>query len=127
MKTLFICGAFYQFPAGIERIDQFIEYINSQNNKFIPLYRFENENCVYPYFIHEETKVVYLNFSQIIEIEEAEIYVLDREQYEERLLDCVHNICRFCVNFEEDAYEDGLRGYRGKINLDGDCFWRQEI
>jgi len=127
MNTMFICGAFYQFPAGIERIDQFIEYINSQRNKFIPLYRFENDNCVYPYFIREETKVVYVNFSLIPEIEEAEIQVLDKEEYEERLLDCVNNVCRYCVNFEDDSYENDLEGYRGKINLDGECFWRQEI
>jgi hypothetical protein len=58
MKILEIDYDYYYYPQDISCIDDFIKYANGHYNSFIKLTRFETENCVFPYFIKEETKDV---------------------------------------------------------------------
>ena len=124
MKALYLNGCYYQFPEGIENINDFILYLKDDKNVFVSLKRYETENCVHPYYIHEEVKQVFVNISAVVEIEECEINVLSRCEYDERLWECVERVCKDCVSYEEG---DDLKGHRDKLNLDGECFWKREI
>lgn len=122
MKILEIDYNYYYFPNDIFNIEEFIEYVNSNYNKFIKLIGFETENCTFPYFIKEETKEVYLNIANIDKISESEVTLLSRLDYDARLKEIVKKKCVDCVYYEEDSEGDNLKGHRGKISLDGECW-----
>lgn len=122
MKILEIDYDYYYYPQGISCIEDFINYANNHYNTFIKLTCFETENCTFPFFIKEETKEVYINISTIQKIEEAEVTVLCRLDYDIRLEQVVKEKCIDCVNYEEDAEGDNLKGHRGKMSLDGECW-----
>lgn len=126
MKVLYFNGSYYQFPNGIMNINDMNNYIKESKEIFIPFIRYETENCVHPYYIREEIKQVLINFSSVCEIEECEINVLSKKQYDERLLVCVEEVCSYCVNCSEDNCDD-MKGHRERINLDGECFWKEEM
>lgn len=126
MKALYFNGSYYQHPEGVKTIEEFIEHINQKGDKYLPMTRYETENCVHPYYIREEMKIIYINFSQINEIEETEIHVLVKDEYEIKLAKCVEDVCRYCANYEEDS-SGNMKGHRDKINLDGECFFKQDI
>lgn len=122
MKILEIDYDYYYYPKDISGIDQFIEYANAHYNTFIKLTRFETENCTFPYFINEDTKEVYVNIARMEKITEAEVTVLPRIDYEIRLEQVVKKKCIDCVHYEEAAEGDNLKGHRGRISLDGECW-----
>ena len=123
MKTILHNGSYYQYPDGIGTLVEFIMYINQNKGEYIPLIRYEIENCVYPYFISEDTKKVYINFGAG-EIEEAEIKVLPNSEYEKRLLKCIEEVCKDCANYIEG---EDIKSHRGKLSLDGECYFKQKI
>lgn len=127
MKVLNISGSYYMYPSQYNTLESFINFINQNTHNFIPLKKFLEDNCVFPYFIAEDTKPVYLNFFQIEEIEEVDIIVLTRTDYEERLEEIIDNVCVGCVYYEEDRDGDNFSGHRNKINLDGMCYWKEDI
>ncbi len=122
MKILEIDYDYYYYPQNISCIDDFIKYANDNYNSFIKLTRFETENCVFPYFIGEETKEVYVNIATMEKITEVEVTVLCRLDYDIRLEQVVKKKCVDCVHYEEDAEGDNLKGHREKISLDGECW-----
>lgn len=121
MKAFEIEFDYYQYPKGIENLKDFADYLNKSESRFIELVRFNEDNCRAPYFISEETEVVYLNVSQIKYIHEVEITVLPKSEYECRLKKVVEEKCVLCSQYDEDSQGDNLIGHRCNINLDGDC------
>ena len=125
MKILEIDYGYYYYPQNISCMDDFIKHVNSNYNSFIKLTHLETENCVFPYFIMEETKEVYVNVATMKKIMETEITVLPRHDYDIRLEQVVKKKCIDCVHYKEDAEGDNLKGHREKISLDGEC-WEYE-
>lgn len=122
MKILEIDYDYYYYPQGVFCIEDFIAYANEHYNTFIRLMRFETENCAFPYFISEETKLVYVNIATMEKISETEVTVLCRMDYDIRLKQAVKQKCIDCVHYEEDTEGDDLKGHREKLSLDGDCW-----
>ncbi len=121
MKAIEIEYEYYQYPDGITNLKQFAEYLNNSNLQFIELVRFIDDNCREPYFISEETEIVYLNISHIKCIRELEITVLPRAEYECRLEKIVEEKCTLCSNYHGGSKDENLEGHRSNINLDGNC------
>lgn len=126
MKVLEIDLYYYYYPQGICSIEDFVAYANEHYNTFIELTRFETENCVFPYFISEETKQVYINVAAMSRINEEEVTVLCRADYDSRLERIVEEKCIDCVYYYEDDNDgDNLKGHRDRLSLDGEC-WAYE-
>ena len=121
MKILEIDYDYYYYPQDISSLEDFIEYANSHYNSFIKLTQFQTENCVFPYFISEETKEVYLNIANINKFAEEDVTVLPRLDYDIRLEQVVKKNCIDCVNYEEDSECANLKVFREKLSLDGEC------
>lgn len=126
MKVLEIDLQYYYYPEGISCIEDFIAYANEHYNTFIELTRLENDNCVYPYCIKEETKKFYLNVAKIDMVCEAEATIISRADYDSRLENLVKTKCTCCVNYEEDSVPDNLGGHRDKLCLDGNCWFYEK-
>ena len=122
MKILEIDYDYYYYPQGVSSINAFVEFVNNNYNSFIKLVRFETENCAFPYFIKEETKDVYVNVATMEKISEEEVTVLCRLDYDLRFEQVVKKKCIDCVYYEENLEGDKLKGHRGKITLDGECY-----
>lgn len=82
---------------------------------------YKKEICSFPYFVNEDIKTVYINFSNISEICEEEVTVLSRSEYDKRLKTVVEHNCIDCEHYEEDMLEDNLKSHSVNINLDGFC------
>ncbi len=121
MKILEIDYDYYYYPEGITCIKDFIDYANKHYNSFIELTQFERKNCVYPYFIREETKQAFINVASLNKIQEAEATVLCRSDYDIRLKQVVAQKCIDCVYYKENLEGDNLIGHRDTISLDGKC------
>lgn len=127
MKAIYIDHEYYQFPDGIQSIEQFAKFLNENYNSFIKLTQYSDENCREPYFIEEETLEKYLNVSDINFFHEKEITLLSKTEYDERLTKIVKEKCVNCENYIEDGAELDLKGHRNKISLDGECFFYSKI
>lgn len=124
MKAIVLNNINYcKYPEGIENIEQFVDYCNKHYNSFIKLIKYSEENCCSPYFIENEFEEIYLNISSIHRIHEEEITILSKAEYDTRLRKVVAEKCIYCVNYESEASEDDLKGHRGNISLDGECFY----
>lgn len=118
MKILEIDYEYYYYPEGITCAKEFIDYVNDHYNSFVELTQFETENCVFPYFVKEETTKVYVNVANLNKIHEVEATILHRLDYDARLKQVVEKKCVDCINYEEG---DDLEGHRDKLSLDGEC------
>lgn len=114
-------GDFYEFPEGMESIEEFVSYLNAHYHSFIRLKEYLTDNCCEPYFIESEWAWRYLNVAQIGRVAEAEMHLLSKEEYEHRLAEVVAHKCINCVRYEEDFTGDNLEGHRTMISLDGTC------
>ena len=121
-KILEIDYDYYYYPDGITCVEEFIEYCNDHFQSFIELTRLETENCVFPYFIREDVKRVFLNISTMEKVAETEVTVMCRLNYDTLLSIAVNNKCKDCVNYEEDTEGDNMKGHRDKLTLDGECW-----
>lgn len=121
MKVLKIDYKRYEFPTDFDNINEFIEFINENLNKFIPLNQFDEDNCVFPYLVREDCKKTYVKFSNIDEISEENATLLSRSEYDKKLTECVAKYCSDCVNYTEDSVGDNLKGHKDKLCLDGTC------
>ena len=113
-----------KFPKGINNITEFIEFLNENYHSFVELEFLIEEGCVAPFYIEEDLKIEkqYWNPSNIRLVKEAEASILRRWEYEEKLKKVISEKCVNCVNYEEDAEGDNLKGHREKISLDGECW-----
>lgn len=122
MKALKLDYDFYCYPKGMTCAEDFVAYATEHYNSFIKLERFDTENCVNPYFIEEDREIVYLNIARIEQVQEVEITVLPRIEYEARLAAVVEEKCVNCIHYEDDSYGDNMKGHRDKLSLDGECW-----
>ena len=123
-KIVKIEGAHYYFPEGITDIDEFVNFLNNNNNKFIKMTKLNEDNCVSPYFKAEETTKVYLTTSYCTYLEEIEATILTKEEYNERLRQLVKTKCVSCEYYvDDDNADDPLDGHYDTLCLDGHC-WR---
>jgi len=127
MKALKLDYAYYQFPSDITSVAQFVERVNQNPLRFIPLVEFLQDNCVEPYFIQEEIGVKYVNLSRINVIEACDITVMTRREYDRRLSEVVQDNCLDCVNYSEADFADNMKGHRDKISLDGKCMFKSTL
>ena len=113
-----------KFPNGINNIKDFIEFLNGNYHSFVELEFLIEEGCVAPFYIEEDLKTEkqYWNPSNIRLVKEAEVSILRRWEYEEKLKKVVSEKCVDCVHYQEDAEGDNLKGHREKISLDGECW-----
>ncbi len=118
-KIVKIDYLYYSYPEGITNIDELADFFNRSTVRFFKMTRLEQEHCVAPYFIEEESTVVYLNPACYHTFEEVEATVLSRKEYEERLREVVRTKCASCVNFVDN---DDLSGHYEKLRLDGFCW-----
>ena len=123
MKILKIDSEHYAFPEGIKTVEEFVEFVNKSSQKFIEMTMYSDMNCVAPYFIEEDKRVVYVNFGQVTWIEEVDGKVMLRVEYERRLREVIREKCVTCDHFKGDP--DNLDGHYDTLRLDGYC-WRYE-
>ena len=76
------------------------------------------------YFVREDCGTCYVNFSAVPMMEEAEITLLSREEYDARLREVLPHCCQGCVDFDENE-DDILEGRRNYVGLDGYCPYYQ--
>lgn len=113
-----------KYPKDINDIEEFIKYINERYNSFIELESFVEEGCVAPFYIEEDLKTNkrYWNPAHIRLIEESEISILRRWEYEEKLKKVISEKCVHCVHYSENTCEQDLKSHIEHIDLNGECY-----
>lgn len=127
MKVLKADYEYYYYPEEIDNFSDLLQYLNDNYNKFIPLVHFLEDNCLAPYFVQEDVTKVYLNVGQINLINEEEVTVLSRKEYDERLKKVIASKCVGCTRYEEDSQGEDLKDHRNNISLDGECSFYEKI
>lgn len=113
---------YYEYPHGISTLDDFVLMAQKNYNSFVEMMQYSDDKCVAPYFVKEDKKRVFLNISTVLSIEEEDINLLSREEYDERLRKIVNEKCVKCIHYEEHNSGDNLEGHRENISLDGECW-----
>lgn len=124
MKVLKIGYNYYLYPNEFTNLDSFMECINQDTNRFIPLIQLLEDNCVEPYFIETDKVKCYINFKIVEKISESDITILSKVEYDYKLSDCISKTCLDCSNYIEDKVGDNLKGHRNKLRLDGQCDYK---
>lgn len=119
MKAIKIDAELYYYPSDYHSTESFSAYLNHHFNQFIQLVHLKEDNCVEPYFIEDDTEIIYLNISDIHQFQEAEIMVLPKAEYNRRLKEVVQRKCTNCAHCGDD---DDLQSCARNISLDGECF-----
>ena len=124
MKLLAIDSSYYKFPDGIETLEEFVDFVNNSEKRFVRLTEYLEDNCRAPYFIEEDKLTVYINIFSVSAISEvSDARILSREEYKECLREVVRNKCIDCVNFNGDL--DSIDTHFERLSLDGNC-WSYE-
>ena len=123
MKVLYFEGTskYYLYPDGVHNLEEFSDFLEICKTDFFKIRALFEKNCVQPYFIFEEIKEVYVAKASIDEFYEAEVVVLERDEYEKMLVNIKKKLCSRCEE-KEECYKDSKQEYREKICLDGTCF-----
>jgi hypothetical protein len=115
MKVLRFYGEVFLYPQGCSSREAFEVYLEYATEKNVFLYPCKG---VFPYFSKgAEAEPRYIP-KQCAAVEEIEIELLSAEEYDRRLMDVMHRVCRRCVNWIEG---ENLEEHRENINLDGVC------
>ena len=128
MKKLKVAGInniqYCKFPGGIQNIQEFVAFLNQNYHSFVELEFLMEEGCVAPFYIEEDlkTEIQYWNPSSIRLVKEAEVSILPRLEYEERLKKVIAEKCIHCVNYSEDTCDQDFRSHIEHIDLNGECF-----
>lgn len=124
VKTALINIQHCKFPDGINTIDEFAAFLNDHYNSFVELECFVEEGCVEPFFIEEDlkTETRYWNTSSIRYVQNSEIYVLTRSEYQEKLEKVVKEKCAHCVHCSEDVCDEDFKSFIEHIDLNGKCY-----
>ena len=125
MKILAIDFDYYYYPQGIGSLREFIDFATEHYNSFIELTQFQTDNCSYPYFIKEDTRQIFVNVANINMISEYEVTVLSRVEYNARLERIINEKCVDCENYGGECELGGVKGFGGRLSLDGEC-WAYE-
>ena len=121
MKVLSFGGEFYLYPSDIKNIDEFADFLENSDKKFIKMRKLFEEKCVSPYYIFEEIKEVWVALAAIDEFCEAEVVVSNRDDYEKMLNTIKKKLCARCEE-KDRCLSDVKEEYREKLCLDGSCF-----
>lgn len=121
MKVLAINGDFYLYPANVSSVDEFADFLENSDKKFIKMRKLFETKCVSPYYIFEEIKEAWLSVANIDEFCEAEVVVSNRDDYEKMLNGVKKKLCARCEE-KDNCFSDPKEEYREKLCLDGSCF-----
>ncbi len=124
-KVAFINNYNYvKFPEGISNIEEFVEYLNCHYNSFVSLDTIVEKECVAPYFIEDALEIErqYWNPSNIRLVCGAEVYILSRDEYMEKLKKVIAEKCVNCANYSENTCEDDYKSHMEHICLNGECY-----
>lgn len=110
----------YAMPEGIEDIDDMLDFVNENTGKYVKLYKLSCRDCIYPYAIEEylEYIPVCVNFSNHLSFSTDELYILSKEDYDERLTQLIDENCHDCINYEDG---DDIDSHRNHMCLNGFC------
>ena len=113
-----------KFPENISNLKEFIEFLNKNYHSFVELQTLIEEGCVAPFYIEEDlrTEKQYCNPALIRHVREAEVSILRRWEYEEKLKKVIAEKCVHCVNYSEDACEMDRKSHIEHIDLNGECY-----
>lgn len=113
-----------KFPQGINNINEFIEFLNTNYHSFVELEFLCEEGCVAPFYIEEnfKTEKQYWNPSHIRTVKECEVTILKRYEYKNRLEKVINEKCIHCVHYLDDMCDEDLNSFIDKIDLNGDCY-----
>ena len=113
-----------KFPEGIQNIQEFVAFLNQNYHSFVELEFLMEEGCVAPFYIEEDlkTETQYWNPSSIRLVKEAEVSILPRSEYHERLKKVIAEKCIHCVNYSEDTCEQDFKSHIEHIDLNGECY-----
>lgn len=125
MKILQLDDSYFRFPDGMDSVEEFVDFVNSDSPKFTKMIMLSDDHSVAPYFIEEERKVVHVNCSQVKVIEEIDGHVMPRAEYKRRLLDVVRKKCVTCAHFNGNS--DELVGHYERLRLDGYCWGYEKM
>lgn len=108
------------YPKEIHSIREFGKYLGDIGDKFIPLTFPSGNNCVYPYFIAEETCDFYIRPNSIVDFWEEEIVILERGDYDARINELISSVCNTCIHYS--SHDDPENNhFRRNLCLDGTC------
>ena len=112
------------FPEGINDITEFIKFLNRNYHSFVELKILIEEGCVAPFYIEEDLKTEkqYWNPSNIRLIKEAEVSILRRWEYNERLERVIREKCINCIHYSEDVCDEDYKSFVEHIDLNGECY-----
>lgn len=127
VKALKIDHEYYLYPEGYPELHQMGAYLNTTESRFVHLVQLLDDNCVEPYFIESEQTDCYLNVSRMEKLRESEVTILSKEEYDQRLVECIARTCKDCVHYIDDQKGDNLEGHRNKLSLDGNCFFKEPV
>ena len=125
MKVALINNLNYcKYPDGINNIKDFIEFLNKNFNSFFEVECLVEEGCVAPFYIEEDLKIEkqYWNPTNIRLVKEAEVSILRRYEYEEKLRTVISEKCVHCIHYSEDSCEENLKSHIENIDLNGECY-----
>ena len=110
----------YLMPEGIDDTDEMLDFINDNMDKYVKLFKVQCHDCVYPFVIEEymEYRPVCLNFSNYKSFETDTLYMLTKDEYDERLTQLIEENCHDCIHYEEG---DDIDSHRNHMCLDGCC------
>lgn len=88
------------------------------------MFEINHHDCVEPFLIEEylEFVPVCINFSCCQSFKFDKIYVLSKDEYDEKLTKLINEKCHDCAYYEEG---DDIDSHRNNMCLDGTC-WKYE-
>ena len=107
---------------GTKNIKGFVDHLNENYYPFVELDIITIVGCVAPYFIDEKTETQFWNPSHMRCIEEGEVFICTKDEYDEKLKEVIAGKYTHCINYFEDVFEQDFDSHREHINLNGECF-----
>ena len=115
-------GNFCYYPEGTKNIKDFVDYLNKNYYSFVDMDIFVDEGCVSPYFIDGKTETQFWNPSHMRCIEEGEVFICTKDEYDEKLKEVIAGKCTHCINYSEDVCEQDFDSHREHITQNGECY-----
>lgn len=127
MKILNIDNYRYRYPPGFTTLDGFVGFLSNTKDKFFSMVEFNECECMFPFLIAEDIKTVFINLTRIFSVFEEEVTVLNKSEYNKRLVECSQTLCVYCEYYEGDILDKSMEGCRGALCLDGTCSSYSEV
>lgn len=122
--ALFNNVQYCKFPEGISNIEAFIKFLNENYHSFVELEFLIEEGCVAPFYIEEDlkTEIQYWNPSNIRLVKEAEVSILRRWEYKEKLEEVIQKKCINCIHYSDNLCDEDDKTFIEHIDLNGECY-----